>query len=253
MWYTWQLFASTVYVQNRKPLSPRIHSVEACKWTSTYSVRRISRWRRKFSSVCASISVSVLGKNGAETYEMLQAYFGESCLSRSKTFEWYSSFQNGRRSYEDDPRLDRPSTSHTEETVARVQEIICADRRLTIREVAEDVGIAFGTCQKILCADIALRSGVPANGSCIMTMLLLTELSPQVTFCQNTTFRPSHTLPTPWPCSMRLLLVPVTEENNERSPVRWHWGGAGQRDETNEGHYKKWLSEVLSSVVGTLE
>ena len=31
-----------------------------------------------------------LGKTGAETYEMLQAAFGESCLSQSKTFEWYS-------------------------------------------------------------------------------------------------------------------------------------------------------------------
>ena len=90
-----------------------------------------------------------LGKTGAETYEMLQAAFGESCLSRSKTFEWYSLFQNGRRSFEDDPRPGRPATSHTEETVARVREIIRADQRLTIREVAEDVGIAFGTCHYI--------------------------------------------------------------------------------------------------------
>ena len=36
-----------------------------------------------------------LGKTGAETYEMLQAAFGESCLSRSKTFEWYSRFKSG--------------------------------------------------------------------------------------------------------------------------------------------------------------
>jgi len=41
--------------------------------------------------------------------------------------------------------------------VARVQEIIRADRRLTIREVAEDVGIAFGTCQKILTEHLQMR------------------------------------------------------------------------------------------------
>jgi len=86
-----------------------------------------------------------LGRTGAETYETLQADFGESCLNRSKTFEWYSPFKNGRRSFEHDPRPGRPSTSHTEETVARVREIIRADQRLTIREVAEDVGIAFST------------------------------------------------------------------------------------------------------------
>ena len=74
-----------------------------------------------------------LEKTGAETYEMLQAAFGESCLSRSKTFEWYSRFKSGRRSFEDDPRPGRPSTSHTEETVARVREIIRAYRRLSER------------------------------------------------------------------------------------------------------------------------
>jgi len=98
-----------------------------------------------------------LGKFGAEKYEMLQAAFGESCLSRSKTIEWYSRFKSGRRFFEDDTRSGRLSTSHTEETVARVLEIIRADRRLTIREVAEEVRIAFGTCQKILTEDLQMR------------------------------------------------------------------------------------------------
>ena len=78
---------------------------------------------------------------------MLQAAFGESCLSRSKTSESIPVSK-----VDADPLKilppGRPSTSHTQETVARVQEIIHADRLLTIREVAEDVGIAFGTCQK---------------------------------------------------------------------------------------------------------
>ena len=119
-------------------------------------VRPISRWRRKCSSVCIDFCFR-LGKTGAETYEMLQAAVGESCLSRSKTFEWYSRFKCGSRSFEDDPRPGRPSTSHTEETVARVREIIRDDQRLTIREVAEEVRIAFSTCQKILTEDLRMR------------------------------------------------------------------------------------------------
>jgi len=97
-----------------------------------------------------------LGKYGAETCEMLQAAFGESCLSRSKTIEWYSRFKSGRRSFEDNPRPGRPSTSLTEETVACVREITRADRRLTIREVADKVRVAFGTCQKILTEDLQM-------------------------------------------------------------------------------------------------
>ena len=38
-----------------------------------------------------------------------------------------------------------------------MHEIIRTDRRLTIREVAEEVRIAFGTCQKILTEDLRMR------------------------------------------------------------------------------------------------
>jgi len=79
------------------------------------------------------IYVSVWGKIGAETYEMLQAAFGQACLRQSKTFEWYSYFESGRRSFEDDSRAGRPSTSHTEETVARLREIIRADYQKSCR------------------------------------------------------------------------------------------------------------------------
>jgi len=41
--------------------------------------------------------------------------------------------------------------------MAHVREIIRADRHLTIREVAEEVRIAFGTCQKILTEDLQMR------------------------------------------------------------------------------------------------
>jgi hypothetical protein len=42
-------------------------------------------------------------KTATETYEMLQQAFGETALSRPKTFEWYSRFKNGRTSIDDDP------------------------------------------------------------------------------------------------------------------------------------------------------
>ena len=130
-WDTWKL-CTGVYAKPEVGISP--HSLCGGPWVNVYnSVRRISRWRRKCSSVCALISVSVWGKTGAETYEMLQAAFGESCLSRSKTFEWYSRFKSGRRSFEDDPCPGRPSTSHTEESVAHMREIIRADRHLSQR------------------------------------------------------------------------------------------------------------------------
>jgi hypothetical protein len=91
-----------------------------------------------------------LGKTATETYEMLQQAFGEAALSRSKTFEWYSRFKNGLTSIDDDPHTDRPSTARTNETVDRVNAVICENRRLTIREIADELNLSFGTCQAIL-------------------------------------------------------------------------------------------------------
>ena len=110
-----------------------------------------------------------LWKTGAGTYEMLQAAFEESCLSWSKTFECYSHFKSGRWSFEDDPSPVRPSTSHTVETMARVREIIHADQRLNIREVAEEVRIAFGVYQKILTEDLQMRCVTVKFVPCLLT------------------------------------------------------------------------------------
>jgi AraC-like DNA-binding protein len=98
-----------------------------------------------------------LGMTATETYELLQQAFGETALSRSKTFEWYSRFKNGRTSIDDDPHTGRPSTARTNETVDRVNAVIRGNRRLTIREIADELNLSFGTCQTILTQDLGMR------------------------------------------------------------------------------------------------
>jgi len=59
-WDTWQL-CTIVCAKPEFGISP--HSLCGGPWVNVYnSVRRISRWRRKCSSVCALISVSIWGK-----------------------------------------------------------------------------------------------------------------------------------------------------------------------------------------------
>ena len=59
-WDMWQLCTS-VFAKPEVGISP--HSLCGGLWVNVYnSVRRISRWRRKCSSVCALISVSIWGK-----------------------------------------------------------------------------------------------------------------------------------------------------------------------------------------------
>jgi hypothetical protein len=70
----------------------------------------------KEQRVCIKLCQN-LGKMATETYETLQQAFGETALSRSKIFEWYFRFKNGRTSIDDDPHTGQPSTARTNETV----------------------------------------------------------------------------------------------------------------------------------------
>ena len=50
-----------------------------------------------------------LGKTGSETFEMLKKAFGDSCMSRSRTYGWFGRFKNGRTSTANDDRsVTRP-------------------------------------------------------------------------------------------------------------------------------------------------
>ena len=54
-----------------------------------------------------------------------------------------------REDVNDDARPGRRSTSPTNENIEAVKKLILDNRRIIIREVADDVGISFGSCQVI--------------------------------------------------------------------------------------------------------
>ena len=48
-----------------------------------------------------------LAKYATETYGMLQASLGPSCMNRVSVFEWHKRFKEGRESVRDDERYRR--------------------------------------------------------------------------------------------------------------------------------------------------
>ena len=64
--------------------------------------------------------------------------------------ESYRRFQNGRKSVDSDPRSGRPSLTTTSENIERVRLAIEGDRRLTVRELENDLGIPKTTVWEIL-------------------------------------------------------------------------------------------------------
>jgi len=98
-----------------------------------------------------------LGKSATETLEMIQQGFGDQSLSRTQVFQWHVRFKAGRTSVDDDEYTGRPTSCTTPETIARIQEIILQDRRRTIRDIAEEVDVGYGTCQRVLMEELGLQ------------------------------------------------------------------------------------------------
>jgi len=81
---------------------------------------------------------------------MMQQAYGEACLSRTQCHKWYQRFKSGRTSIEDDTKSGRLSTSMDNDHVEKVLALIRQNRHLTVREVAEEVGICKSSCHLIL-------------------------------------------------------------------------------------------------------
>ncbi|EGI59805.1 FLJ37770-like protein, partial [Acromyrmex echinatior] len=70
---------------------------------------------------------------------------------------WYKMFSEGREDVNDEERAGRPSTSTTDENIDEVKKIVLANRRITVREVAEDLNISIGSCHSIFTNDLGMR------------------------------------------------------------------------------------------------
>jgi len=75
--------------------------------------------------------------------EMLPMY-SEHCLSRQTVHSWVQKFSEGQTSIEDEHRAGRPVEIATPETLQRVEDIILAERRVTVDAVATAIGCSRG-------------------------------------------------------------------------------------------------------------
>jgi len=87
--------------------------------------------------------------------EMLPMY-GEHCLSRQAVHNWMQKFSEGRTSIEDEQRVGQPLEIVTPATLQCVEDIIRADRRLTIDAVATDIGYSHGQAYNIFRGNASL-------------------------------------------------------------------------------------------------
>ena len=81
---------------------------------------------------------------------MMQKAFRNECMSKTRIKEWHNRFKGGRTSVDSDSCSGRPSKTKTLDNIERVRFAIEGDRRLTVRELENDLGIPKTTVWEIL-------------------------------------------------------------------------------------------------------
>jgi len=107
---------------------------------------------------CANIKfMCSLGKSASEMLSVLQQVYGDTTLKKSAVYDWFFRFKNGQETLEDDQRSGRPSTSRTAKMIEKVRQLIQCDRRMTIVELEQEVGISHGSIHAICSDDLKMR------------------------------------------------------------------------------------------------
>lgn len=97
------------------------------------------------------------GKTCEEIKAKLDAVYGDPSPSMTTVRYWFNEFKRGRTSVFDEERPGRPADVVTEEIIEKVHDIILADHRTKVREVAKAVGVSYGMVFNILHDRLGMR------------------------------------------------------------------------------------------------
>ena len=86
----------------------------------------------------------------SEIHPRMVKIYQDKSPSYSTVKKWSAEFRKGRKSLGDNPRCGRPSTSIKAENIAAVEKIVMDDRRVTVRQIVNILGISYGSVETIL-------------------------------------------------------------------------------------------------------
>jgi hypothetical protein len=90
-------------------------------------------------------------RSRTQTTEFSSFFFlEEESLSHTEVFEWHARFNAGRASI----KTNSPISPSTPDTVARLQQLARGDRSRIIQDLADEIAIGYGTCQRILTTEV---------------------------------------------------------------------------------------------------
>ncbi|KAM6172860.1 protein GVQW3 isoform 2-T2 [Erethizon dorsatum] len=98
-----------------------------------------------------------LNKSASETHHLLKEAYGDEVMSRARVFDWHRRFKEGREDVRDDARSGRPVTHRTDENIQKVKNLVCSNRQLTVRMMAEELNLDKETVRLILKENLNMR------------------------------------------------------------------------------------------------
>ncbi|KAB0370639.1 hypothetical protein FD755_017048 [Muntiacus reevesi] len=98
-----------------------------------------------------------LNKSASETHHLLKEAYGNEVMSRARVFDWHKRFKEGREDIRDDARSGRPVTHRTDENIKKVKDLVCSNRQLTVRMMAEELNLDKETVRLILKENLNMR------------------------------------------------------------------------------------------------
>ena len=91
-----------------------------------------------------------LGITARPVHEELVQVYGDRAPSFRTVARWIQHFHGGREAVEDEPRAGRPRTSVTDNSVQRAEALIEEDPTITLRFLALELGVSFGSAHAIV-------------------------------------------------------------------------------------------------------
>jgi len=90
------------------------------------------------------------GVPGAEIHRRLSTQYGDSAVPHRSVYEWIEKFKSGRTNVTHEEGAGRPSTSTIDEKTQQAREMVLANRRVAIYEVACSLQISHGSAYQII-------------------------------------------------------------------------------------------------------